>query len=104
MPTNDRRSQDRRSDDPRVTALVAQVASIEQRQEDLSRQLAINTAITAQVSQNTTDIIEVWTSVKSGMRVLGWLGAAARWVAIIASCITAVGAAVYAITHWGSPK
>lgn len=82
--------------------MVAQVASVEKTQAELAEQLAFNTQITAKVVQNTADIVEVWQSVKGGMRVLGWLGLAAKWLTIIAACVTAVGAAVYAMTHFGS--
>lgn len=100
----DRRSQDRRSDDPRIHTLVEKVAGIELRQVDISERLEVNTQITAEISRNTADIVEVWQSVKGGMRVLGWLGLAAKWLAIVAGCVTAVSAAVYALLHFGGPK
>ena len=60
----------------------------------MRRELALNTATTEQVR----DLLDVG---RSGLRVLGWLGAVARWLGYVASGIAAVWAAIYAITHGG---
>ena len=99
--SEDRRAQDRRASDPRVAVLVEKIRVMETRQDDLAKQLEFNTKITEAVRQNTADIVEVWKAAHGGLKVLGWMGAIARWVTIIAGCVAAVGGAYYALTHWG---
>lgn len=69
----------------------------------IEQQLADNTELTAQVKQNTADIVQAWQSVRGGLKVLGWLGLVAKWVTIIAAAVSAVAAAAYAIMHFGKP-
>jgi hypothetical protein len=87
-----------------VNELVEKLRLVEQRQDDIAKQLAFNTEITAAVNQNTADIIEVWRACRGGLRVLGWMGIALKWLTIVAACCTAVAGAYYAITHLGAPK
>lgn len=86
----------------RVDNLDMNVSTMQKRQQEFGEQLKTNTDATMQVEKNTAELIQVWGSFKGGLAVLGWLGVAAKWVAIIAGCITAVGGAFYALTHWGA--
>jgi hypothetical protein len=51
----------------------------------------------------TTDIRDLMSAGKTGLKVLGWIGVAAKWVASIALAITAVWGVIYTITHGGTP-
>ena len=81
---------DRRADDQRLHDLAERVGKIEQG-------LVTNTALTNEVHKNTTAIVEAWTAISGGMKVLGWLGHAAKWIAAFLAAI----AAIYAAWHSG---
>jgi hypothetical protein len=71
---------------------------IEQSQALAKQAIDDNTEITSEIR----DLI---TSVKTGFKVLGGLGIAAKWVAAIAGAASAVWALIYAATHGGQlPK
>lgn len=102
--TGDRRTQDRRSGDPRVNELVDKLALVEQRQCDLAKQHTFNTEITAAVNKNTADIIKVWQACQGGLKVLGWIGTAVKWLTAIALGVSATLAVVQAWLHFGGGK
>lgn len=60
--------------------------------EDL---LAENTAMTAQM-------LDVVKAVKGGLKVLGWIGVAAKWLAGLAAAVAAIYTLIYMATHGGS--
>lgn len=55
--------------------------------------LEANTAVT-------TDIKDILEAGRLGLKVLGWIGAAAKWVGLVA----AGGAALWGFFHQGAPK
>jgi hypothetical protein len=52
-------------------------------------------------TQITTEVRELLTAFKGGMRVLGWLGTFAKWAGGIAGACVALYSAWYALTHGG---
>ena len=83
---------DRRKADPHIIALTERVDNIE-------ASLAANTALTAGVKRDTAAIVEAWTAIAGGLKVLGWLGKAAKW----ATYLAALAAAVAAFLHGKPP-
>lgn len=85
---------DRRADDKRIGALEQRCAGIE-------CALAENTKMTQAVKADTAAIVEAWTAVSGGLKVLGWCGTIAKWV----GAVGAAGAALWAFFHGGpAPK
>jgi len=94
--TEDQEIKDRRNDDRRFRAIDERCLRIES-------QLQQNTELTQEVVKNTTDIVAAWTALSGGLKVLGWLGIAAKYLALFAGAVSALGGAWYALTHWGQP-
>jgi len=73
--------------------------SLEGSVAELRAEVAANTATTEEVR-------EILAAVKSGIRVLGWLGTAALWLVRFGGAVATAGVAMwgalYAITHGGS--
>ena len=83
----------RRADDARFAALDARCGNIE-------KCLAENTAITAGVKADTAAIVEAWTAIAGGLKVLGVLGKVAKW----ATYLVSLAAAVWALLHGQRPS
>lgn len=64
------------------------------RMSDLATGLAANTA-------TTTEVRDLMDAIKGGMKVLEWLGKAARWLGGIAAACTAAYTLFYMATHGG---
>ena len=95
----------RRAVDPHLTAIRERVASLEDGQLDLSVRLEANTVLTKDVQKNTAAIVEAWSALSGGLKVLGVLGTIGRYVAYIAAAVSAIAGAWTVITHWGDiPK
>ena len=62
---------------------------------------AANAAALAENTRLTKDILDMFSAVKGGFRVLGWVGVAAKWIGGIAGAVAAVWALIYSITHGG---
>lgn len=60
----------------------------------LRQELAANTA-------TTNEVRELLAVGKSGLKVLGWLGLAGKWLGTLATAGVAIYAAIYAVTHNG---
>lgn len=69
--------------------------------DGLEAGLKSNTEMTEAVHKNTQGLVEAWTAIGGGLRVLGWLGSVAKWVGVIAGMVGALSGAWYAVTHWG---
>ena len=82
--TDDRR----RADDARFSAIESRCGNIEQA-------LALNTNITAGVKADTAAIVEAWTAIAGGLKVLGVLGKVAKWATYLVSLAAAVGALLH---------
>jgi hypothetical protein len=52
-------------------------------------------------SETTNEVRELLALGRNGLKVLGWLGSAAKWLSTIATAALAVYGAFYAITHGG---
>lgn len=91
----------RRADDPRIAKVQEQVEWLTGRHAELKTRLDENTALTGEVKRDTAGLVEAWTAIAGGMKVLGWLGRVAKWFGVIAGAIAASGGAWYALTHWG---
>jgi hypothetical protein len=93
---------------PRIAFLPTvedRLASIEERLErgsdrmdSMQDELSANTAVT-------TEVRDLLTAGKGGLKVLGWFGVFAKWLGGIATAIAALWALYYAATHGGQlPK
>jgi hypothetical protein len=80
----------------RFQEIEAQLAKGGRRMEAIERELRDNTSVTREVRE----LMELG---RSGFKVLGWLGVAAKWVGSLAAAAAAVWALVYAATHGGKP-
>jgi len=69
---------------------------VESRMGILETELAAN-------SETTTEVREILATARAGLKVLGGLGTAARWVGYLAAAATAVYALWYTVTHGGKP-
>jgi hypothetical protein len=81
-------------------AIGQQFATKERRQQgermtQIEELLAENTQMTAQM-------LDVVKAVKGGIRVLGWIGVAAKWLAGLAAAVAAIYTLIYMATHGGS--
>lgn len=96
--TTDRHAVQQRND-ARIADLQASVEQLQVQHREIKQQIAANTALTEQVHTNTKDLVEAWTALAGGVRVLGWLGHIAKW----AAGLLALGTAVWGAMHLGSP-
>ena len=69
---------------------------MESRMGGLESQLASN-------SESTAEVRGILATGKAGLRVLGGLGTAARWVGYLAAAAASVYALWYTVTHGGKP-
>lgn len=73
------------------------VPEMDARLRDIETELAANTKVT-------TEVREVLDTFKGGMRMLGWMGIAAKWIAGIAAAIGAVIAIWETLRSGGPPR
>lgn len=73
---------------------AVQAHQVDKRLGEIEVSLAENTTITGEVR-------ELMQSVKGGMKVLGWIGAAGKWLGGLAGAAVAIYTAWYAATHGG---
>ena len=83
---------DRRIDDVRLTALEERCGRIE-------TAVAENTLLTKTIQKNTDDIVEAWNAIAGGLKVLGWLARAAKYLTYALGLV----AAAYAVLRGGNP-
>jgi hypothetical protein len=88
----------------KLFALTSRMEAFEQRLGALERNLSGNTDATARIEANTRALVEVFESWKGAMRVLEWVGKAARPLAYVASAAAAIVGLVYAIKGGTPPK
>ena len=86
--------------DERRRADDARFATLDARCDNIEKSLAENTRITAGVKADTAAIVEAWTAIAGGLKVLGALGKVAKW----ASYLVALAGGVWAILHGQSPR
>lgn len=85
-----------RTDEDRLACIEARLLDGSARMDRMEAELSANTAITVQVR----DLLQ---ALRGGLRVLGWLGVAAKWIGGIAAAVTAVWALIHALIHSGRP-
>ena len=68
--------------------------SLEDRMSGVEKGVTDNTAITAGIAGDTTELLDLIKSVKGGFKVMGWLGSFAKWFAGIAAAFAAIYAFV----------
>jgi hypothetical protein len=100
MSSEDALPEDRRDPDAPVTRsdlanVQRQLASGDLRMNAIESELRTNTELTA-------DVKDLLDAARSGLKVIGWLGAAAAWMAKIATAIGAVYG-VYQLIRHGAP-
>ena len=69
--------------------------ALESEQLILKKAVENNTKITSGIAGDTSELLDLFKSVKGGFKVLSWLGSFAKWVA----AILAAFAAIYAFVH-----
>lgn len=74
----------------RMGALEGRMTAVEQGVKE-------NTVLTSGIAEGTTELLDLFKSVKGGFKVMGWLGNFAKWVAGIAAAFAAVYAYVQSI-------
>jgi len=81
----------------RLTAGDARMSGIDSKLSDLEDELRRNSEITKQIH-------EILLFCRSGLKVLGWVGTAAKWIASIVAGVSAVWAAYQFVRHGIPPK
>jgi hypothetical protein len=82
----------------RLDAGDDRMGRIEAAQKDMRAELRAN-------SEMTSDIRDVLAATRMGFKVIGWLGAGAKWLGMLAAAAVAIYTAFYAALHGGAtPK
>lgn len=63
----------------------ARMDSMDEQIQANTTEIKANTAITLRVEKNTGEVLEVFSAVKGGFRVLEWIGKGAKWLAAISA-------------------
>lgn len=100
MPTSNDKISDllHEAQDDRAVSRVeflSRFEALEGRTTGVEKAVEANTRITSGVAGDTTELLDLFRSVKGGFKVLSWLGNFAKWVA----AILAAFAAIYAFVH-----
>ena len=82
----------------RLDAGDARMGRIEADQKFMRAELVAN-------SEMTSDIHTAIAAARTGFKVIGWLGACAKWIGVLAAAAVAIYTAFYAMLHGGAtPK
>lgn len=88
--------------------LARQVAELTVGMHNIQRQLGESSAHMTELSlglaantSTTTEVRDLMDAIKGGMKVLEWLGKAARWIGGIAAACTAAYTLIYMALHGG---
>lgn len=84
---NEKNAADRRFVDRRASGVTREW------QEMIEAQLKTNTELTAKHASDTSEIVEFFRAAQQGLRVLGWIGKAVKYVAPIGAALAALAAA-----------
>lgn len=76
-------------------AVNRRLTALEGRMTNVESGVTENTVITTSISSDTTELLDLFKSVKGGFKVMGWLGQFAKWFA----GLTAMFAALFAIVQ-----
>jgi hypothetical protein len=69
---------------------LGRLEAIEGRLDTLEHAQKVNTEATLEGNRDVREILEMFEAVKGGLKVLGWLGAAAKWIAAVAAAVSAL--------------
>ena len=90
--------------DKRMDSLTGEVAAIKLEQAKFRVELAENTGATKRIESNTAEMLHVFESWKSAMKVLNWIGKAAKPVGWIVGMGASIAAFWTAMKSGISPK
>ena len=90
--------------DKRMNTLADEVTAVKLEQAQFRVELAENTSATKRVEQNTSEMLDVFESWKGAMKVLTWIGKAAKPVGWIIGMCASMAAFWTAIKSGISPK
>lgn len=91
------------TDEDKFKAIEARLAAGDLRMGDLQAHLAVVRQELARNSEVTEDIREILAAAKVGLRVLGGIGQAVRWLSIVATACVAIWGAWQAFMHGSKP-
>ena len=77
---------------------LGRLEAIEGRLDKIEAAQRENTAATLEGNRDAREILEIFQAVRGGFKVLGWIGAAARWVAVIGGALGGAYAAWHSAT------
>lgn len=83
--------------------LAARLRQIDERLDRGSQRMDLMQDELRGNTEVTTEVREILTAVRAGLRVLGGLGTAASWAGKLAAAGVALWGAFYALTHGGRP-
>lgn len=90
--------------DKRMNTLADEVTAVKLEQAQFRVELAENTSATKRVEHNTSEMLDVFESWKGAMKVLTWIGKAAKPVGWIIGMCASMAAFWTAIKSGVSPK
>ena len=74
--------------------LAEDLSVLQERIASVERSLLHNTHITNIISSDTSELLEIFRSVRGGFKVMGWLGVVAKWVAAMAAAVAGIYALI----------
>lgn len=87
----------------RLSVFENRQISISERMDLMDAEIKRNIAATNVNTALAQEILELFSAVKGGFRVLGWLGTGAKWLGGIAGAGVALWVAWHTLTHGGVP-
>jgi uncharacterized spore protein YtfJ len=84
---------DRRRDDGRWFELTTEINILKAQHGELKEAVAQNTAITNEIKDNTTEIVEFFKAGKGFFTMMGYFGKAVKWTGAVAGALAAIWAA-----------
>lgn len=88
----------------RMNTLAAEVTAVKREQAQFRLELAENTSATRRVESNTSELLDVFESWKGAMKVLTWIGKAAKPVGWIIGMCASMAAFWTAMKSGVNPK
>lgn len=74
--------------------MLERIVKLEQGHARLADAIADNTTLTKEVHENTQELLELFIATKSGIKVLGWLARAIKFMAALTAACAAAYVAV----------
>lgn len=90
--------------DKRMDSLTDEVTAIKLEQSQFRVELAENTKATKRIEANTAELLDVFESWKGAMKVLNWIGKAAKPLGYIATFVGAIVGIWAALKSGVTPK